>query len=90
MTSQEPDREDIGNRWQGFIGSHLVEKWVRSETKVPCLVRRTSDLRWLRGLPVEIVYGDCVDKDSLSSAVAGMDCVYHLAGTTKAKREAVR
>jgi nucleoside-diphosphate-sugar epimerase len=71
----------------GFIGSHLVEKLVQNGTQVRCLVRRTSDLRWLRGLPVEIVYGDCVDKDSLSSAVAGVDCVYHLAGATKAKRK---
>ncbi len=71
----------------GFIGSHLVEKLVQSGTQVRCLVRRTSDLRWLTGLPVGIVYGDCVDRDSLSSAVAGMDCVYHLAGATKAKRE---
>jgi nucleoside-diphosphate-sugar epimerase len=71
----------------GFIGSHLVEKLVRSETKVRCLVRRTSDLRWLKGLPVEVAYGDCVDKDSLSSAVAGVDCVFHLAGATKVKRE---
>ena len=72
----------------GFIGSHLVEELLRSGTGVRCLVRRTSDLRWLNGLQVEIAYGDCVDKDSLSSAVAGVDCVYHLAGATKAKREA--
>ncbi len=71
----------------GFIGSHLVERLVEGGTKVRCLARRTSDLRWLRDLPVEIVYGDCVDKSSLKSAVAGMDCVYHLAGATKAKRE---
>ncbi len=71
----------------GFIGSHLVEELVRSQTEVRCLVRRTSDLGWLKGLPVEIAYGDCVDKDSLSSAVAGVNCVYHLAGATKAKRE---
>lgn len=71
----------------GFIGSHLVEKLVRSGTQVRCLVRRTSDLQWLRNLPVEIAYGDCVDEDSLSSLVAGVDCVYHLAGATKVKRE---
>ncbi|MBA4417521.1 MAG: hypothetical protein C0392_06390 [Syntrophus sp. (in: bacteria)] len=71
----------------GFIGSHLVERLVRSEARVRCLVRRTGDLRWLRDLPVEIVYGDCVDKDSLSSAVVGVDCVYHLAGATKVKRK---
>lgn len=71
----------------GFIGSHLVERLALSNTKVRCLVRRTSDLGWLRGLPVEIVYGDCVDKDSLLSAVAGVDCIYHLAGATKVKRD---
>jgi nucleoside-diphosphate-sugar epimerase len=71
----------------GFIGSHLVEKLVRNGTKVRCFVRRTGDLRWLRDLPVEIAYGDCVDKDLLSLAVTGVDCVYHLAGATKAKRE---
>jgi nucleoside-diphosphate-sugar epimerase len=69
----------------GFIGSHLVEKLLQNETKVRCLVRQTSDLRWLRGLPIEIAYGDCLDKNSLTSAVAGVDCVYHLAGATKAK-----
>jgi nucleoside-diphosphate-sugar epimerase len=71
----------------GFIGSHLVEKLVQSKTEVRCLVRRTSDLCWLRNLPAEIAYGDCVDRGSLPSAVAGMDCVYHLAGATRAKRE---
>jgi nucleoside-diphosphate-sugar epimerase len=50
-------------------------------------VRRTSDLRWLRDLPVEFAYGDCTDGDSLSSAVMGVNCVYHLAGATRAKRK---
>ncbi len=71
----------------GFIGSHLVEKLVLSGTQVRCLVRRTSNLRWLRDLPVEIVYGDCVDKSSLLPVVTGVDCVYHLAGATNAKNK---
>jgi nucleoside-diphosphate-sugar epimerase len=70
----------------GFIGSHLVERLLQGGTEVRCFVRRTSDLRWLRDLPIEIAYGDCVDKDSLSAAVAGIDRVYHLAGATKMKR----
>ena len=70
----------------GFIGSHLVEKLLQSGKKVRCLVRRTGDLRWIKNLPVEVAYGDCADKNSLSSAVAGIACVYHLAGATKAKR----
>jgi nucleoside-diphosphate-sugar epimerase len=43
-----------------------------------------SDLKWVRGLPVEFVYGDCNDKDSLKEAVKDVDQVFHLAGVTKA------
>jgi nucleoside-diphosphate-sugar epimerase len=50
-------------------------------------VRGRSDLSWIANLPVEIAYGDCLDRTSLLSAVAGVDCVYHLAGATKATRE---
>ena len=68
----------------GFIGSHLVEGLAQRGAQVRCLVRRTSDLKWLRGLPIEFVYGDCNDKDSLKEAVKGVDQVFHLAGVTKA------
>ena len=68
----------------GFIGSHLVERLVQRGAQVICLVRRTSDLKWVEGLPVEFVYGDCNDKGSLREAVKSVDRVFHLAGVTKA------
>ena len=52
--------------------------------QVRCLLRKTSDLKWLKGLPIEFVYGDCNDKTSLEKAVRGVDWVFHLAGVTKA------
>jgi len=71
----------------GFIGSHLVEALLREGVEVRCLVRRKSNLRWIQGLNVDLVYGDCVDRYSLSDAVKGIDHVFHLAGLTKAIRE---
>ncbi len=71
----------------GFIGSHLTEALIRARVQVRCLLRKTSDVKWLKGLPVEFVPGDCNDKASLEEAVRGVDWVFHLAGATKAIKE---
>jgi dihydroflavonol-4-reductase len=69
----------------GFVGSHLVEGLLERGYRVRCLVRKTSNLRWLSGLNVEYVYGDLGKKDSLKDAVQGADVVFHCAGLTKAR-----
>lgn len=71
----------------GFIGSHLVEALLKRGDEVRCLVRRRNDLKWLKGLPVEIVLGDCTDPASLKGAVRAVDQVFHSAGVTKALKE---
>ncbi len=69
----------------GFIGSHLVELLLEKKYSVRCLIRKTSDTRWLQNKPVEFVYGDLFDESALRTAVSGVDYVYHSAGVTKAK-----
>ena len=71
----------------GFAGSHLVEALLSRGYEVSCLVRKTSNLRWLKGLNLDFVYGELVDKYSLKNAVTGKDFVFHLGGLTKAKRK---
>jgi nucleoside-diphosphate-sugar epimerase len=71
----------------GFIGSHLTEALIEKGVQVRCLRRKTSDLKWLKNLPIEFVHGDCNDKTSLEKAVRGVDWVFHLAGVTKAIKE---
>jgi len=71
----------------GFIGSHLVEALLKKGIQVRCLLRKTSDLKWLKGLPIEVHWGDCNDKNSLREAVEGVEQVFHLAGVTKAVHE---
>jgi dihydroflavonol-4-reductase len=69
----------------GFIGSHLVELLLKKGYTVRCLLRKSSSTAWLKGLPIEIVYGDVFDVPALENAVRGVDYVYHSAGLTKAK-----
>ncbi len=72
----------------GFIGSTLVEALLEKQIQVRCLVRKTSDLRWLQDLNVNYVYGELRAPDSLAAAVSGVDMVFHLAGVTRARDEA--
>lgn len=71
----------------GFIGSHLVEKLTKKNIKVKCLVRQTSNVKWIKDLDVEIIRGDLAVIDSLEDAVKGVDTIFHLAGRTKARTE---
>lgn len=72
----------------GFIGSHVVEALLARGERVRCLVRSAARLRWLRGLDVEIVEGDCVHPETLGPALASVDRVIHAAGVTFAPSEA--
>ncbi|MBI3593036.1 MAG: NAD(P)-dependent oxidoreductase [Nitrospirae bacterium] len=72
----------------GFIGSHLVDALIRKGFDVTCLVRGASNLQYLEDLNVRLAKGDCVDRESLSDAVKGVDYIFHIAGLTKARCEA--
>ncbi len=69
----------------GFVGSHLVEGLLSRGYQVTCLVRKTSNLRWLSGLKVKYLYADISQKESLKDVLTEVDYVLHLAGLTKAK-----
>jgi dihydroflavonol-4-reductase len=72
----------------GFIGSHLTETLLAQGYRVRCMVRRTSDLTFIRSLPVELAYGDVQDRHSLLQACQGIDAVCHCAALTRALDEA--
>ncbi len=73
----------------GFIGSHLVEALLARDYRVRCLVRRTSDLTFIRHLPVEWAHGDLGDgtADGLQGACQGVDAICHCAALTRALDE---
>jgi nucleoside-diphosphate-sugar epimerase len=72
----------------GFVGSHLVEALLARGHHVRCMVRSTSDLSYIRHLPVEMVHGDVCDADCLHQACQGIDILCHCAALTRAVDEA--
>jgi dihydroflavonol-4-reductase len=69
----------------GFIGSHLVDKLLEKGYEVKCLTRKSSNLRWLKNLNVEIICGSFFDESSLKKAVEDVDYVFHIAGAVMSK-----
>jgi nucleoside-diphosphate-sugar epimerase len=69
----------------GFIGSHLCEELAKRGYKVTCLVKKTSNLKWIEDLNLNLVEGDCVKRESLLDVVDDYDYIFHLAGLTKAR-----
>jgi len=73
----------------GFIGSHLVRELLKRGHEVKCLVRHTSDISSLKGLPVSLYIGDVREPDSLIVPMQDVEYVYHLAAELMAtSREA--
>ena len=64
----------------GFIGSNLVKRLLEEGTEVNVLVRKTSDLKFLKGMEVNYFYGDITDYSTIEPAVKGADRVFHVAG----------
>jgi nucleoside-diphosphate-sugar epimerase len=63
----------------GLAGSHAVERLLAGGHTVRALVRPTSDLRFLRGLDVELTTGDVTAPETLAAAVAGCEGIIHTA-----------
>ncbi len=70
----------------GFIGSHLVDHLVGLGCRVNALVRKTSDLKWLRPSPqVRLHTADLTQPSSLNDCLREAEYVFHCAGLTRAK-----
>lgn len=69
----------------GFIGSRLVERLVRQEHQVCCVAKDRLNSVFLESIKVELVLGDLNDGMNLDEIVEGAECIYHLAGMTRAR-----
>ncbi|MFC1725259.1 NAD-dependent epimerase/dehydratase family protein [candidate division KSB1 bacterium] len=70
----------------GFVGSHLAEFLIKNRFSVKCLVRKSSNRKWLADLPIDYCIGSLQDKSSLIEAVKDVDHIFHAGGLIKAKK----
>ncbi len=63
----------------GFVGSHVARMLVERGEEVRVLVRPQSNLKAIEDLPLEKVYGDLRDAESIRRAVGGVRRVFHVA-----------
>lgn len=86
MTSLSGQGKVLVTGATGFIGSHVVDRLVERGRKVRCLVRRTSDLKYLKHPQIEFAYGGLDNATDWDEALKDVDTVYHVAGVTFARR----
>jgi nucleoside-diphosphate-sugar epimerase len=84
MQIDTPNRSVLVTGGTGFVGCNLVDALLRKGCQVTCLVRSSSDTRFIRKAGVRLVEGDLNDAASIRQAARGVQTVYHLAGLIKA------
>src|SRR5262245_8349719 len=70
----------------GFVGSHLVDQLVERGRSVICLVRNSSNLKYLKHPQIELAYGGLDGSTDWDEALADVGTIYHVAGKTFARR----
>jgi nucleoside-diphosphate-sugar epimerase len=68
----------------GFLGSHLVDRLLKESVEVHCIVRKTSNLRYLQDSKIHIHTCGLTDIPAMSAIFKNVDYIFHLAGTVAA------
>ncbi|MBW1790178.1 MAG: NAD(P)-dependent oxidoreductase, partial [Deltaproteobacteria bacterium] len=70
----------------GFIGSHLIDSLLHENgMEIYALVRDLRNKKWLEGRAIRCLEGDLTNLPSLPQDI---DMIFHLAGSTKARKPA--
>lgn len=64
----------------GFVGSHLVDEYVRRGHNVSVVIRNETTLRWIDSNKVSIYKGSYNDTTFLQNAIKNQDIIIHSAG----------
>ena len=68
----------------GFVGSNLADYLTEQGHTVVCLIRKTSDCKWLNNKKLECRYGDLNHPETLINLLDGIDALIHAGGVVRA------
>jgi nucleoside-diphosphate-sugar epimerase len=71
----------------GFIGSHVVDNLLEKGFEVRCLIRKSSQIKWIDLNKIEVLTVDFENHQSLVDAMKDIDYVFHVAGLNFAKKK---
>ena len=63
----------------GFIGSHVVSQLLEKNIEVRAFVKPQENMANIKGLDIEIMKGDILNKQKVEEAIKGVDTIFHLA-----------
>jgi dihydroflavonol-4-reductase len=63
----------------GFVGHHVAKALSAEGAELRMLVRKTSNLKNLEGIPGDTIVGDLARPESFASSLAGCNAVMHVA-----------
>lgn len=66
----------------GFLGTNLVHQLVAQGWEVRAFGLPGSETKYIKDLPVEIVFGDVTSPDDAAACTHGVEVVFHVAGDT--------
>lgn len=71
----------------GFVGSHLIDKLLENNFDVYCTIRKTSNLKWLKGKKLNLIESNSLNDSFIKEIIKDVDYIFHIAGIVKAKTE---
>ncbi len=71
----------------GFVGSHLIDRLLENNFVVFCTIRKTSNLKWLKGKQLNYIESDKLTDGVIKDVIQEVDFIFHIAGVVKAKRK---
>ena len=77
----------------GFLGINLIHALCENNWSITALHRPSSNLKYIKDLPIQMAVGSITDKTSLEKAIPeGTEVIFHLAGDTNmwSKRNAAQ
>ena len=71
----------------GFVGSHLVEFLLEKGYEVRCIIRKTSNLKWIAHLPIKFYDCGLTEVEKIREVCQDAHYIYHIAGVVAAKQK---